>query len=168
MRTYWYGDAQVLRVPLSALPTADTVTMDGLAAFAAEVGFPKLLDASTFAGAGEGVLVFGPPEGQPPPSPPGREDLDAESVVVWVRQSVVTALLFAKTIGDLAAILAMIATYEHALEQISTQGEQALRRRVEQAQMRSIGTPAAELRTGSGLGTIVRQAGEVPIAPGRC
>jgi hypothetical protein len=144
MRTYWYGDGQVLRVPLSAMPAVQAATADALAAFAAGVGFPSLLDRSKHADDGEGVLVFGPPEGQPPPNPPGREDLDAESMVIWLRQRTVTALLFAKTIGDLATILAMIAAYEHAIEQISAQGEQAQQRRMEQAQeVRTIVTPAA-------------------------
>jgi hypothetical protein len=147
MRTYWYGDGQVLRVPLSAMPAVDAATMGALPAFAAGMGFPSLLDRSEHADDGEGVLVFGPPEGQPPPSPPGREDLDAESVVIWLRQHTVTALLFAKTLADLATILAMIATYEHSIGQISAQGEQALQRRVELAQevqTRTIVTPVAD------------------------
>src|SRR5919202_5961892 len=112
MRTYWYGDGQVLRVPLSAMPAVDAATMGALPAFAAGMGFPSLLDRSEHADDGEGVLVFGPPEGQPPPSPPGREDLDADSVVIWLRQHTVTALLFATTVADLAAHLATSVTFD--------------------------------------------------------
>ena len=163
MRTYWYGDAQVLRVPLSALPSVEAATPDALAAFAAGMGFPALLDASTYATSGAGILVFGPAEGQVPPSPPGREDLDAESLVIWLRQGTVTALLFAKTIADLATILAMIATYEDALAQISAQGEQALRRRGAQPAVRPIVTPAPETPPAAGRGA--RPADQMPWVP---
>jgi hypothetical protein len=140
---YWYGDGHVLRVPLSALPPGDALTEDAFATFAAGLGFPTRLDGSRHAASEAGVLVFGPAAGQARPSPAGREDLDAESVVIWLRQRTVTALLFAKTIRDLATILSMIATYEHAIEQISAQGEQAQQRRMEQAQeVRTIVTPA--------------------------
>jgi hypothetical protein len=145
LRAYWYGDGHILRVPINAPAPMGALTEDALAAVAAGLGYPTRLDGSRQAAGEEGVLVFGPAEGYASANPPGREDLDAEAVVIWVRERAVTALLFARTIGDLSAILAMIAAYEQAIEEISVQGAQARQRRVAQAPQAPVVRPIRAL-----------------------
>ena len=127
MRTYWFGEGKMVRVPIVPASSAKAGTPEELAhTLAASLGFTTLLDRTTTADEGEGVLVFGPHDPTRVPTPPGRDDLDADSLVVWMRASEVTGLFFSKTFADVVAILSMIATFTQALGDITAQGEHAL------------------------------------------
>ena len=64
--------------------------------------------------------MFGPRDARVIATVPGRDDLEADSLVVWLRRGTVSAgLFFAKTIADLVAIMAMLASYEKSLCEIT-------------------------------------------------
>ncbi len=134
MRAYWHGDKTVVRIPLNLMALAgEGTTPDALGTFAAGLGFPTLQDWSQQSTDGEGVLIYTPDVARDAPTVPGRDDLDAEAFVVWLRRRTVAAFFFAKTIADLTAVLALIASYEAALRQISAHADDALQLRVQQA-----------------------------------
>ena len=60
---------------------------------AASFGYPLLGDWSNrLDEEGDEVLVFSPQDPGVAPSVPGREDLEAETLVVWMRRNVVASL----------------------------------------------------------------------------
>ena len=113
MRTYWHGEGKISRISLPPVNMRDTNTQSNLPQLlAASLGFPTLLDWTNRLEEGEEVLVFGPRDAGAIANVPGRDDLEADSLVVWMRRGTVAGLFFAKTIADLVAIMAMLASYE--------------------------------------------------------
>ena len=145
MRTYWYGDGRVVRVPLSAggLPKTGT-TVDLPHALATRLGFAALLDWSNRLDVGDEVVIFGPQKPGSALAVPGREDLEAESLVVWMRGGAAAGLFFAQTIADLVTILSTIASYEKALCEITEYRERFMEIRARHARDTEYG------RNGSG------------------
>ena len=135
MRIYWYGDGKMTRIRLTstALPQG-IMTMEAIATLAQDLGFPVLLDWSSGLDEGEGVAVFGTHNLEAVP-PPGREDLEADSLVVWVRVANVTGLFFTKALADTAAILSVITTYMKAFNELAELGHQAVELRAQRAEI---------------------------------
>ena len=135
MRIYWYGDGKMLRIRLtSAVLPQGTMTMEAFSTLARDLGFPVLLDWSSGLDDGEGVAVFGIRNLEAVP-PPGREDLESDSLVVWVRASAVAGLFFTKALADTAAMLAVITTYMKAFNELTDLGHQAMELRSERAEI---------------------------------
>src|SRR3954451_17452159 len=133
MWTYWHGDGKLIRVSI-VLPPVKVVSSDLPQAIAAYLGFPIILDSSNRVEDGDEVLVYGPREAGTVQTLPGRDDLPTESLAVWLRGRTVTGIFFAKNIGDLVAILSMIAGYEKALCDITEYGERFVEIRARHAQ----------------------------------
>ena len=137
MRTYWYGEDKMVRVFLSEVfqpPPAGARVQDFLTAVAASLGFPVLLDWSNkIEDEGDEVLVYAPHDPSATPEVPGREDLNAESLVVWMRRGTMAGLFFVKTLVDLVTILSMIASYQKALCEITEYQERFTELRVQHA-----------------------------------
>ena len=120
MRTYWHGEGKISRISLPPVNMRDTNTQSNLPQLlAASLGFPTLQDWTNRLEEGEEVVVFGPRDAGVIATVPGRDDLEADSLVVWMRRGTVAGLFFAKTIADLVAIMAMLASYEKALCEIT-------------------------------------------------
>ncbi len=134
MRTYWHGDGNAVRVPLAPIALQPGSSRDQVVqAISAGLGFPVLLDWSNRLEEGDEVLVFAPPDQGAATSVPGRDDLQAESLVVWQRRGEVAGLFFAKTMADLVAILSMLASYEKALCEVTEYRERFLEIRARHA-----------------------------------
>lgn len=159
MWTYWRGEDKLVRVSLAVPPEVLThESSETLQAITAHLGFPQLLDWSNRLDDGDEVLIFGPAEAGAAMPVPGRDDLQAESLAVWLRCGKLTGFFFAKTIADLAAVLSMIAAYEKALCEITEFGERFVEIRARSA--RDISNPSEMTR--------VRRSGpamRVPIVP---
>ena len=120
MRTYWHGEGKISRISLPPVNMRDTNTQSNLPQLlAASLGFPTPQDGTNRLKEGEEVVVFGPRDAGVIAIVPGRDDLEADSLVVWMRRGTVAGLFFAKTIADLVAIMAMLASYEKALCEIT-------------------------------------------------
>ena len=134
MRIYWHGDGKVVRIPLKPgfLPRGG-VREDVTHTLAAQLGFPLLLDWGNQLTEGDEVLVFVPEDANTAPTVPGREDLEAEWLIVWMRGGVVANLFFARTIADLVTTVSMIASYEKALCDITEYRQRFLEIRGRQA-----------------------------------
>ena len=134
MRTYWHGDGTTVRVLLAPIAVPPGSTTDQLvAAITAKVGFPTLLDWTNRIEEGDEALVFAPLDQGAAMAVPGRDDLEAESLVIWLRRGAVAGLFFAKTMADLVGILAMIASYEKALCEITEYRERFMQIRAHHA-----------------------------------
>lgn len=146
MRIYWYGDGKMTRIRLTSMALPEgTMTMEDIGTLAQNLGYPLLLDWSSGLDDGEGVAVYGTRE-MHAVSPPGREDLEADSLVVWVRVTTVAGLFFTKALADTAAILAVITTYMKAFNELAELGHQALELRAQRAEIAIPGgTPRARL-----------------------
>ena len=134
MRTYWHGDGTTIRVPLAplALPPGSTAD-EQVQRISARLGFPTLLDWTTRLEEGDEALVFAPLDEGDATAVPGRDDLEAESLVIWLRRGTVAGLFFAKTMSDLVAILSMLASYEKALCEITEYRERFMQIRAHHA-----------------------------------
>jgi hypothetical protein len=135
MRTYWHGEGKITRISLPPLAMRDTTMPGNLPQLlAASLGFPSLLDWTNRLEQGDEVVVFGPSVAGTIAFVPGRDDLEADSLVVWMRRGAVAGLFFAKTVADLVAIMAMLATYEKALCDITEYRERFTEIRMRHAQ----------------------------------
>ena len=144
MRIYWYGDGKMTRIRLtSTIVPEGMMTMEVLNTLAQDLGFSVLLDWSSGLDEGEGVAVFGTRNMEAVP-PPGREDLEADSLVVWVRVATVAGLFFTKALADTAAILSVITTYMKAFNELADLGLQSLELRAQRA---GIAAPGRDPRT---------------------
>ena len=145
MRIYWYGDGRVVRVPLSSGGLAKMGTAVDLShALATRLGFPTLLDWTNRLEVGDEVVIFGPQKPGSALAVPGREDLEAESLVVWMRGGAAAGLFFAQTIADLVTILSTIALYEKALCEITEYRERFMEIRARHAQDTEYGRNGSE------------------------
>ena len=134
MRIYWYGDGRMSRLRLGSRSLSGCrMTMEIVSSLARDLGFTRLVDWSSEVDEGEGVAVFGTWDWQAVP-PPGRDDLEADTLVIWVRADGVAGLFFAKAAVDTAAILSMIATYLKGLHEISELAKQAVELRARRAE----------------------------------
>ena len=114
---------------------------------ATSLGYPLLRDWSNrLDEEGDEVLVFAPQDPGVAPRVPGRDDLEAESLVVWMRRNVVASLFFAKTIADLVAILSLIASYEKALYEITEYRQRFMGMRARYARDTEYHAPESEGR----------------------
>jgi hypothetical protein len=134
MRTYWHGDGTAVRVPLAPIVLAPGSTTDQLIqAISAKLGFATLLDWTNRIEEGDEVLVFAPEDAGEGATVPGRDDLETESLVIWVRRDSIAGLFFAKTMADQVGILSMLASYEKALCEITEYRERFMEIRARNA-----------------------------------
>lgn len=135
MRSYWYGNGKSVRIALSlnALPKAGT-TRDLPQALSSRFGFPLLVDWSHGVDGWDEVLIYTPQSTESTPTVPGREDLDAEFLAIWIRQAKVAGIFFANMLPDLVQILSMVASYEKALCDITENHERFMSLRARHAQ----------------------------------
>ena len=120
MRTYWPGEGKITRISLPPIREREANVSGNLPQLlAASLGFPTLLDWTNRLEQGDEVVVFGPKVAGSFAHVPGRDDLEADSLVVWMRGSAVSGLFFAKTIADLVEVMVMLASYEKALCEIT-------------------------------------------------
>ncbi len=135
MRSYWYGDGKSIRVALSQnmLPRTNT-TGDATQLLASRFEFARLLDWSTRVDEWDEVLVYTTHSPEITPKVPGREDLDAEFLVIWIRQATIVALFFAKMLPDLVQVLEIVASYEKALGDITEYHERLMSLRARHAE----------------------------------
>ncbi len=127
MRAYWYGDGKLIRIALNQnmLPRTNT-TVDATQLLASRFEYPRLLDWSTRVDEWDEVLVYTTQSAEVTPTVPGREDLDAEFLVIWIRQAKILALFFAKMLPDLVQVLEIVASYEKALCEITEYHERLM------------------------------------------
>jgi len=135
VRAYWYGDGKSIRIALNQnmLPRTNT-TVDATQLLASRFEYPRLLDWSTRVDDWDEVLVYTTQSAEVTPTVPGREDLDAEFLVIWIRQAQILALFFAKTLPDLVQVLEIVASYEKALSDITEYHERLMALRARHAE----------------------------------
>jgi hypothetical protein len=120
MRTYWHGEGKITRISLPPIGVREAPAPGNLPQLlAGSLGFPTLLDWTNRLEQGDEVAVFGPKIAGSFAHVPGRDDLEADSLVVWMRNGGVSGLFFAKTIADLVEVMTMLARYEQALCEIT-------------------------------------------------
>jgi hypothetical protein len=133
MRIYWYGEGQITRVRLTEVPSPErTMTLETTVKIAEGLGFAVLLDWSVGAEQGDGVAIFGT-KTQDSMVLPGREDLEADSLVIWVRGGSISSIFFIKTFTDTAALLQIISSYMKTLWDISDLSRQEILLRARRA-----------------------------------
>ncbi len=135
MRAYWYGDGKSTRIALNQnmLPRTNT-TVDVPQLLSSRFEYPRLLDWSTRVDEWDEVLVYTTQSAEVTPTVPGREDLDAEFLVIWIRQAQILALFFAKMLPDLVQVLEIVASYEKALCDITEHHERLMGLRARHAE----------------------------------